>query len=400
MVIICDINVNIKRKLLNTHLPPTTLSDLKLYGPLGMRVLTIQALLCWLAVPAFPVFTFSDSFYPPAPPSFASLTRNVELPNTFILCSSSRLARIDDRGIFSILGQDGSQWLSVSFFQHPNIVIMWASWDDGWYRLGILENPRLNYWYHVCLQVDTPRNEITGVVNGKFVGSAIGENISNTPTSLQMAIGKWENFNSNEVQFEGSVTNIQLFSPKHNITALSSEPCALEGDLLAWRAGDWRVEGERWLLVEEIKESMCDQGTKYTVAIPVDMEIHMAMGICRKKLSNSYIPHQNTLEEAQKYGAWYFNITGGTCKSVWTPFSDEQIEGKFVNMNDGLETNLFWGKTQPNGGRAENYVKMSPPRHLYTDVQEKSPSVCSSCVLDRSLLLRLDGLCEDSHIGD
>ena len=359
---------------------------------------------CCSGVQGFPVFTFSGTFYPRAPPSFASLTRNVELPDTFILCSSSRQARIDDRGIFSILGQDGSQWLTLSFWQHPKIVILWAFWDDGWYRLGIIENPRLNYWYHVCLQVDTPRNQITAVVNGKLVGTANG-GMTNSPTTLQMAIGKWksrEKTGKKEEQFEGSVTNIQLFSisPHQNITKLSSDPCGLVGDLLAWRSEDWRVEGERWLLVEEVEESVCDEGTNYTVAIPVEMGINEALDICRKKLNNSYIPYQNTLESVKKYGAWYSNITGGACSSVWTPFSDEKNEGNFVNMNNGLEANLFWTKTQPNGGRDQNYVVMSSLSHLYTDVQQQAFAVCTSCLLDKSLLLRLDGLCKDSNIGD
>ena len=61
------------------------------------------------SVEAFSVFTFSETFYPPSPPSFASLTRSIELPDAFILCSSSKQARFDDRGFYSVLGEDGSQ---------------------------------------------------------------------------------------------------------------------------------------------------------------------------------------------------------------------------------------------------------------------------------------------------
>ena len=90
------------------------------------------------AVLGFPVFTFSDTFYPPAPPSFASLTRKVELPDTFILCSSSKQARFDNLGFFSILGEDGTHWLSVVFWQYTQAVDIWITWNRGWYNLGPL----------------------------------------------------------------------------------------------------------------------------------------------------------------------------------------------------------------------------------------------------------------------
>ena len=70
-------------------------------------------------------------------------------------------------------------------------------------------------------------------------------------------------------------------------------------------------------------------------------------------------------------------------------------------MNTNLSAKfLAWGNSQPNDGPDGNYVMMRLPQYFYADVQYDYAGVCSSCLLDRSLRLRLDGLCEDSHIGE
>ena len=199
------------------------------------------------------------------------------------------------------------------------------------------------------------------------------------------------------------MTNIQVLtvSYNHNISALSSEPCSTEGDVLAWHPGDWRVEGDRWLLVEETGDSVCDQGNSYTIAIPVEMAIQEAIDICRNKLNKSILPYHEDQDSLHSYTSWYLNITGGLCHSVWTPFSDVKTEGLFLNINDGSEARyLPWEAAQPNGGSDENYVRIMLRMSLYRAVPLDSPQICTSCLLDRSLLLRLDGLCEDSYIGE
>ena len=257
------------------------------------------------------MFTFSDTFYPPAPPSFASLTRKVELPDTFILCSSSKQARFDFRGFYAVLGEDGDQWLTIYVESISVVDSIWLQWNKGWYKAAMLENVRLALWYHVCLEVDLQSSQITTALNGEKMETIVGNNITNRPRTLQMLLGKWKSFSSDVVQFQGSVTNIQMFtdSSSHNIEALSSKPCREQGDLLAWSPRDWRVEGERWLLVEETEESVCNQGTSYIIAIPIEMAIHEAMDICHRKLNNSTIPHQDTIDAFTTYSSWYHNIT-------------------------------------------------------------------------------------------
>ena len=144
----------------------------------------IQVLLSWSAIQTVLVFTFSDTFHPSAPPSFASITSNVKLPDTFILCISIQQSRFNDRGFFSILGEDGSEWMSVVFLQYPQSVGTWVIWNKGWYRLGHLTNPKVNFWYHICLEIDVEGNKISASVNGELMGKVFGKDIINTTSQL------------------------------------------------------------------------------------------------------------------------------------------------------------------------------------------------------------------------
>ena len=72
----------------------------------------------YMTVQAFPVFTFDGSLDYLETPSYASLEGNVHLPENFIVCSSSKEASFDRAGIFSILGEDMSEWLTLVFQIH------------------------------------------------------------------------------------------------------------------------------------------------------------------------------------------------------------------------------------------------------------------------------------------
>lgn len=123
------------------------------------------------------------------------------------------------------------------------------------------------------------------------------------------------------------------------------------------------------------------------------------MDLCTRKLNNSSIPRQKNNSSLAKYSYWHSNITGGACSSISTPLSDEKSEGHFVNMNNGIEDKFLpWDKAEPNGGTDENFVMIRVSQRAYNDVPDKKQR-CSSCLLQRSLTLRLDGLRENSFIG-
>ena len=147
-----------------------------------MWILSVTVLLP--AVVAFPVFTFNESSSSKPAPSFADLAKDVDLPNSFILCSSVKHARFDDVGFFYIAGKDSRDWLRVRFLTSSKAVKLALNWDGRYQILGELENPKLDYWYHVCMRCVLMKGELEVAVNGKLIGEARERNITNIPTKL------------------------------------------------------------------------------------------------------------------------------------------------------------------------------------------------------------------------
>ena len=275
----------------------------------------------------------------------------------------------------------------------PEAVVVWVELDGNWKIQGTLKRPRLGAWLHICIQVDPQRNEYSSAVNGEVMGT-FSTNMTGAPRSLNMSIA------DRQRQFLGSVSNVQIFtdSAGQNIQELSGKPCMHTGDILSWNPEDWKVEGSHLQLVEEDKESVCEQQDNYLVAIPVEMDIMEALEICRDKLNRSILPYQADLTSLQSFATWYTNTVGAFDK-IWVPFSDDKQEGVFLNLNDQTEAVFLpWGISQPNGGSGQNYVSFSHNLD-YRDNPADREGIWSSCLLDSSLLLRLDGLCDNSYIG-
>ena len=79
-----------------------------------MLTITLIFFFDYIAVQAFPVFTFDGFLGHSETPSFASLVSDVQLPEDFIVCSSSKLATFHEIGFYSIMGDDSRDWLTLS----------------------------------------------------------------------------------------------------------------------------------------------------------------------------------------------------------------------------------------------------------------------------------------------
>ena len=204
----------------------------------------------------------------------------------------------------------------------------------------------------------------------------------------------------NNKQFQGSVANVQMFK-EGNVTAMSRSPCqSWPSTLLAWNPNNWRVNGSDWVFIEEFDDIFCKINDNYNLAIPTWSTIRESLDICKHKLKNSTIPIEEDRDLFLKYIEWHVNTTGGTCVDIWTPFSDKESEGVFINMNNNNKTTDidFWSEIEPNWGRDENFVVIRVARKALVDVPEKTLG-CSSCSISSSMLLKLDGLCKNSMIG-
>ena len=79
-----------------------------------MWLLFLSIFLQSFVIQAFPVFTFTGTSSDSSEnASFSYLEADVDLPDTFILCSSVKQARFDDVGFLSVSGKDSLEWLRL-----------------------------------------------------------------------------------------------------------------------------------------------------------------------------------------------------------------------------------------------------------------------------------------------
>ena len=183
-------------------------------------------------IQAFPVFIFNgSSIVSSKTPSFAYLVKHVDLPNTFILCSSIKQARFDDISFYFVSGRDSSLvWMSMGFRTYSGATKLVLFLDQKVHRLGELQKPRLDFWYHICLAFESQKSRIEVAVNGELLGSVVERNTTNKPKTLNLTIG----ITKKRTQFQGSVANVQLFKGG-DVRDFSSLPCKnRQSALLPW----------------------------------------------------------------------------------------------------------------------------------------------------------------------
>ena len=186
---------------------------------------------------------------------FLSKDSTVLLPDMFILCTSHKQIRMNNKGFYQVYGEDGNPWMSTKF--HPvsgthNGISLWGGFGEKWVFFGDIDEPKLFFWYHVCLKVDTIRGVISVSINGKTLSDEVqvASLQKNKPEKLggHIALGKSEKLKATgeyaEEQFHGFISNVNLYSYNNlSIDQLSDRPCQSEGDLLQWSSPLWKLHG-------------------------------------------------------------------------------------------------------------------------------------------------------------
>ena len=83
----------------------------------------------------------------PSSLSFATVTSVPEekLPDSFIICSTTRQTKIDGKRPFVLYGEDNNPWLAFSFWRSDSGVVLWAEVQTGsWAGFNNLRKP----WTH------------------------------------------------------------------------------------------------------------------------------------------------------------------------------------------------------------------------------------------------------------
>ena len=341
--------------------------------------------------------------------SFATLSTKAKgpLPSSFVVCLSHRQSRWDGVGFFYLTDEEDQSWLSMRWqLDFGRIQVkLWLGSPATVLYLGDVEEPVLNYWYTDCLGIDTATMKVYLSVNGRIISN--GTNIktleSRRPGVLQdhLHLGVWHHHKwvSEVEQFAGEVTNVQVYS---GLSHLLEETCGRRGDFLAWQDMAWRNTGEGMRIKEVPEESICHPEDTYELAFPFRLSQPAALQVCHK-LGPSTMSAATNQEELEAYTEWFKGVTPqGDCGYIWTPFSDEDTEGNYTNLDDGtLATYLPWHRTDPNGGTVQNSVaiRVALMPAPYFDTYPSFTN-CFSCVLNVTVQIKWFGACQDTYLGN
>ena len=273
--------------------------------------------------------------------------------------------------------------------------------------LGQVKAPTLNFWYTVCLDIDTVSETVDTAINGMVTSQDVelGEGVAEQmPRQLQgkLVVGKWNyTFTGVEDQFVWSITNLEIFraSDSLDLAALTKDLCRSYGDFLALRDMEWKVEGE----VEEMQvesEKVCGQPTTFKILLPEAIGQEEGVATC-DKLGHGNMVAAASKEEIGNLVAWVEETQLGSsskCSFLWTPFSDQTVEDSYVNIQNGkTQKNIAWKSGQPNGGSTENSLKIDVEAKLIED-EKKADGNCVVCTLKRSFSAALRGGCEETKL--
>ena len=312
-------------------------------------------------------------------------------------------------GHFYISNTEVNSWRSVRWKLRGGRLRLKAWMGYTGMKLGEIEDPRPDVWYRSCLGVDMDNRVLSMAVNGKMLAksSLIGNMTTSKLISLKnnLHIGVWYKHKAtpSKHQFSGAISNIQIYEGG-NLSSLSllQPGCGPPGDFLAWQDMDWNTSGDSLNITDEDEHTVCRPKDTYEIAFPSGLSQQEALTTCQK-LGGGRMTTVDTPEELAAYLQWFTRLSPSqSCQSIWTPYSDADMEGEYVNIEDGEPAAfLAWYPTEPDGGVDQNAVAIMPRLGLTSmvDTEENLPN-CFSCVVNSSFSISHMGACKDTYLGN
>ena len=158
----------------------------------------------------------------------------------------------------------------------------------------------------------------------------------------------------------------------------------LQGNIVAKDEDGWKV---------------CNKNETYRVAIGAPMGWNQGIDLCKNLGSSTITELKDPLD--MNYTLELFEKTYTSCTYIWTPLTDEENEGRYINAITGKPASFLpWKASEPNGFKDENIVLLSRSGSPgYTDnVVTKGPS-CTVCDINRKTMFNLLGRCKETYFG-
>ena len=350
------------------------------------------------------VYDFDSARYSPTNSSLSSATltntQARQLPDRFTICFSTKQSKIDGKAPFVIYGEDDTPWMAFSFWNDDNGPILWADVQGSWGAFQNLEKPWTHVWKHVCADVDTVSGNLSVSLDRRqSISVRLDRLKTNRPQCLtrKLVLGI---SNSSMIrttgQFYGSIAGLHISNiiDRNQVKTLSKGNNSF-GDIMAWSDMIFDVQGTG-IRVQHFDVPNKPEGS-YMIILPLMASWDNGNHYCRT-LGRGNMSEITNGDELNTF-VFLVKDTMPSCSWVWLPITDEEKEGNFKNTNtEREETFLMWDEGQPNGGKAENCVKLDVDSKMYKD-GSSSQAFCISCTLKITTTFRLRGLCKDTYMG-
>ena len=326
------------------------------------------------------------------------------LGSSFTICSTVGSPIPGAQIFFSLLGQNGDQFLSVwliNFFQaYPSVGL--AVGDEEFSHPDQTFPVFPFQWVRSCLAVDTESGKVILVVDGQVVQERQVEALKNSANSPKDLSGKillgTHKYSKIWLTRSNKVTNLNIFSSLMSIERMvrmatgGEEECGEEGDYLAWRDTQWTLLGDA--VAEEVERGEACQN------YPSSMKVLYHAGLlsfpaCVKECEDlgGRLPLNLTIPEYLFLKSEQNELK---CE-VWLATTDEEEEGVWRDYYTGYEVpEPPWKIDQPNGGRVENCL-LQISENSVKDTSCNWHRVCACELSKKKSYFELRGFPSSSH---
>ena len=329
--------------------------------------------------------------------AYETIEKSTPLPRLFTLCSAYKERFIlGGNSFFTIYGEYGEPWMTLSNWPY-DIIELWLRINTVWVKISGMPAHLMNSWVHICIMADTTTGNLSVLVNqGQPSFFIVPELTLHPPKNLEgkLFIGKVDG-DKGAVQYQGDVANFNIFSGFKHIDNLLERSCEHTGDIVNKDTDYERIGNAKETSEESWK--ICNNDEIYRVAIPAKMNWDSAEYLCHKLGGGNITDPQR--ESDITHVVSLLQKMNSSCKHVWTPISEEEVEGEFKSSVTGqLATFQPWKENEPVLGDTNKHVAIDVESKLWDD-QHKSEKYCSACDLYRTLVFTLIGVCKQTHLG-
>ena len=343
---------------------------------LGARVPLMDLTVCW----RFYEFPNPNMRY-----LINSMTRNKEGKDKHIFGFNTNWAGEEERNGFNFLGY-------------------WMPLDVSWLPME---------WNHVCFSYTNSTSNARIVSNGDIILDETMEYLKQNPEEIPdefiknlVIMRRYFPYKNDFFSMVGKMTDVIIW----NISMTTQ-------DMKSWTHCNYKEtkniikwDVEQWSLTELEKIN----GHSFCKNIAVEMKIFVkkssffnSLDFCNKLGGSLTVADSsNKSQEMMRIG------NDNNCGDVWAGYSDIKKEGKFKDVNTGVDMQWSnWGRGEPNGKRRQNCVHLwmdgklddeecEKEKSKFCDIQRPSLNLRGACIneqLDVNYVMQLDTLINENH---